>query len=125
MHNKSDLSIRKSDFVRENLKISDFKKHYKSDGVEIGAGAFGKVRKVTHRQTGEARAVKMIDKLGLSADELELVAQEVHALKNLTHPSIVRLYDVYESRSMFYLVTELAEGCELFDEIQQRDNFSE
>lgn len=50
---------------------------------------------------------------------------EADVLKNLTHPNIVKLFEVYESDGWLYLVTELGEGCELFDEISKRDHFSE
>ena len=50
---------------------------------------------------------------------------EIDILKNLTHPNIVRLYEVYENKSSIYLVTELCDGCELFDEISKRDHFTE
>ena len=46
-------------------------------------------------------------------------------LKDLTHPNIVKIYEVFEGRTEIYLVTELAAGCELFDEITERANFSE
>jgi calcium-dependent protein kinase len=42
---------------------------------------------------------------------------EVNILKNLDHPNIVRLYEVFEEKKNIYLVTELCEGRELFDEI--------
>lgn len=35
----------------------------------LGAGAFGQVRKATHKVSGDIRAVKMIDKLQLDDDE--------------------------------------------------------
>lgn len=57
--------------------------------------------------------------------ELKLLKYEVKALKDLTHPNIVKLYEVFESKSIIYLVTELAEGCELFDEIQKSNHFTE
>lgn len=42
---------------------------------------------------------------------------EIDILKNLTHPNILRLYEVYENKEYIYLVTELCEGKELFDDI--------
>ncbi len=42
---------------------------------------------------------------------------EVNILKNLNHPNIVRLYEVFEDKELIWLVTELCDGCELFDEI--------
>ncbi len=50
---------------------------------------------------------------------------EVNILKNLNHPNIVRLYEVFEDKELIWLVTELCDGCELFDEIQRRRQFTE
>ena len=50
---------------------------------------------------------------------------EVEILKNLLHPNIVRLYEVYESKENIFLVTELCDGAELFEEISKRKKFTE
>jgi DNA polymerase delta subunit 1 len=49
----------------------------------------------------------------------------VDILKNLNHPNIVRLYEVYENREDIFLVQELCDGRELFDEISSRKKFTE
>lgn len=113
------------DFMVENLKIKDFAKNYDCEKMLIGAGAFGHVYKAKHRDTGIMRAVKMIDKLRLNAEEIVLLQNEVNSLKNLTHPNIVKIYEIYENKNKFYLVTELAEGCELFEEISTNHSFNE
>lgn len=50
---------------------------------------------------------------------------EIDILKNLTHPNILRLYEVFEDKKNIYLVTEFCEGGELFDEIIARGKFEE
>lgn len=50
---------------------------------------------------------------------------EIDILKNLIHPNIVRLYEVFEDPSTIFLVTELCDGRELFDEIIARGRFTE
>lgn len=50
---------------------------------------------------------------------------EVEILKNLNHPNIVRLFEVYENKDNIFLVQELCDGRELFDEISNRKKFSE
>jgi len=67
----------------------------------------------------------MIDKLAMDEVERVRLKYEIDILKNLTHPNIVRLYEVYESKSSIYLVTELCDGRELFDEISDRDKLRE
>lgn len=108
----------------EYPSVSAFSLNY-SMNAKIGAGAFGQVRKATKKATGEVRAVKIIDKLMLDDSERVRLRYEIDILKNLVHPNIVRLYEVYENKSTIYLVTELCEGCELFDEISKKEQFSE
>jgi len=50
---------------------------------------------------------------------------EIDILRNLDHPHIVRLFEVFEDRKFIFLVTELCVGGELFDEIINRGSFSE
>jgi calcium-dependent protein kinase len=45
---------------------------------------------------------------------------EIDILKNLNHPNIVQLYEVFEDSHSLFLVTELCDGRELFDEIINR-----
>lgn len=65
----------------------------------------------------EERAVKIIEKLKMSDQEKVRLKYEVNILKNLVHPNIVRLYEVFEDKNYIFLVTELCDGRELFDEI--------
>ena len=102
-----------------------FAKNYKLDQAVLGEGAFGKVQKCQHRTTGEVRAVKIIDKLSLEDAERIRLKYEIDILKNLNHPNIVRLFEVYENNSSILLVTELCEGVELFEEISGRRKFTE
>ena len=39
--------------------------------------------------------------------------QEINVLKQLNHPYILKLYEVYESRSSVYLITEYCDGGEV------------
>ena len=113
------------DFVLEYESMATFQKNYELSEKVLGSGAFGMVKKATKRTSGEVRAVKMIDKLQLDQQEKISLKYEIDILKNLTHPNIVRLYEVYENKSQIYMVTELCEGCELFDEISKREQFTE
>jgi calcium-dependent protein kinase len=77
------------------------------------------------KETGEIRAVKLIEKEKMEENEKVRLKYEIEILKNLMHPNIVRLYEVYESKETIFLVTELCDGRELFDEIVQRKKFTE
>ena len=120
----SQIAASQKDFVVEYPSVSAFSQNY-SMSAKIGAGAFGQVRKATKKATGEVRAVKIIDKLMLDDTEKVRLRYEIEILKNLVHPNIVRLFEVYENKGTIYLVTELCDGCELFDEISKKEQFSE
>ena len=74
-------------------------KNYEVSDKVLGTGAFGMVKKATKRTSGEVRAVKMIDKLQLDQQEKISLKYEIDILKNVTHPNILRLYEVYENKS--------------------------
>ena len=64
-------------------------------GKVLGSGAFGEVRLCTHRKTGVKRAVKIIKKSFLQGKEETRFLSEIELLKNMDHPNIVRLFEVY------------------------------
>ncbi|CAI5484259.1 unnamed protein product [Closterium sp. Yama58-4] len=72
-------------------------------------------------------ACKSISKATLvEADDIEDVRREVRLLqKAMGHPGVMRLHAVFEDDSDVYLVTELCDGGDLFDEIARRGRFSE
>jgi serine/threonine protein kinase len=43
----------------------------------------------------------------------------------MDHQNIVKLYEVYEDDANFYLIMDLLNGGELFDEIVKRQKFNE
>ncbi|CDW86359.1 UNKNOWN [Stylonychia lemnae] len=118
----SDFKVSQSDFISENK--GRFRDYY-SIGTALGTGAFGEVRKCSNRKTGAIRAVKIIRKDSLDAKEKARFFQEIEILRQLDHPNIVRLYEVFQDDKRYYLVTELCTGGELFDEITNRTYFSE
>lgn len=67
----------------------------------------------------------MIAKDQISSQESVRLRYEIDILKNLTHPNILRLFEVFEDKKYIYLVTEYCEGGELFDEIVSRGKFEE
>jgi len=58
----------------------------------------------------------MITKSKMNKETEIRLRYEIDILKNLDHPNIVRLLEVYESKNNIYLVTELFRGVELYDE---------
>ena len=91
------------------------------DGRELGSGASGVVRLLTHKATGVQYAVKCLD-LGLVGTEvgIQRLREEIRIMCELDHPNIVRLKEVYETQSQIYLVQELCSGGDLFDKLENQ-----
>jgi len=94
------------------------------DGKILGSGISGIVRECTHKKTGHKYAVKCLD-LDKIGDEkgLEYLKSEILIMSELDHPSIVRLEEVYESHNEIYLVQELCHGGELFDKLEDQEDY--
>jgi len=78
----------------------------------------------THKKTGLQRAIKVLQKSGMSKDEMSNLNEEVHILSEMDHPNIVKLYDFYNEKTTFSLVQEVVPGGELFDAITGKDKVS-
>ncbi|XP_032590033.1 uncharacterized protein LOC6560691 isoform X3 [Drosophila grimshawi] len=83
----------------------------------IGKGNFAVVKLATNVVTRTKVAIKIIDKTCLNEEYLSKTFREISILKSLRHPHITRLYEVMESQSMIYLVTEYAPNGEIFDHL--------
>jgi calcium-dependent protein kinase len=99
----------------------DITDYYAIDRKMLGEGSYGQVTKGTVREgkggksTSTVRAVKAID-LSKISDQKRL-ADEVAIQKDLDHPNIVKLFEVFKDAKRMYLVMELCTGGELFDRI--------
>lgn len=105
-------------------------------GKTLGRGATGRVLLATHQSTGQKAAVKVVSKSELNEEELNKqsgddaglpygIEREIIIMKLLTHPNVLRLYDVWETSKALYLVLEYVEGGELFDLLVERGPLQE
>lgn len=95
-------------------------------GRTIGEGTFGKVKLATHNLTGEKVAVKILEKDKIAElSNVKRVKREIAILKIVRHPHVVQLYEIIETKKEIYIVTEYAEGGELFDFIVKRKRLDE
>jgi calcium-dependent protein kinase len=95
--------------------LSDVRLNYHIEPKELGHGHYGVVRKCMHRETGEWYAIKSIRKSKVS--KIEVLKREIEILKEVKHPNIIELFEVYEDERYLHLVTEVCTGGELFDRI--------
>ena len=103
----------------------NIKDDYKIDPNIIGEGSFGIVKKGRSKQTGEKVAIKMIAKRTMTEEDNIGLQTEIDILKQVDHPNIVKLYDVYEDNDNYFLVMELMTGGEVFDVLLEKEQFSE
>ena len=94
-------------------------------GKTLGEGAFSVVKEGVNRESGDKFAVKVVTKAKMNKEDLMALKDEISILKRLTHPHIIRLYDVFEDSSYYYLVTEMMRGGELFDRIVAKTFYNE
>ena len=57
----------------------------------------------------------------------EMLLREISLIKMLDHPNVIKVYEVFQTITMLYIVMELCTGGELFDKLydQPGDKFSE
>mgnify|MGYP006114861495 FL=1 len=102
----------------------NIKETYKIEGT-IGKGSFATVKKAKNRATGERFAVKVLSKKKMSEEDKLAMQTEIDILKQVDHPNVVKLIDVFEDERHWCLVMELMQGGELFDQILEKEFFSE
>ena len=95
------------------------------DASQLGEGAFSVVKEGTHKQTSRTFAIKIVTKAKLTKEDELALKDEIDVLKELKHPHIIRLYDVFDEPQYYYLVTEQMRGGELFDRIVAKQYYNE
>ena len=95
-------------------------------GHMLGKGAFGKVYLGIHKLTGSKVAIKSIEKTYLKDERVKRkVYQEVAGMSRIKHPTVVRLYEVFESPKHFHIVMEFCGDGTLLQLIQRKGRLSE
>jgi len=123
-----DAPVReKVEFTTKEFYLSHqlkFKETYKM-GETIGYGGLSTSRKCYHRLTGEVRAVKVTKKEDLEYGERQKLLEQIEILKELDHPSICRVIDIFEDKKKFYFVQEYLSGGGLFNSMITNVGFTE
>eukprot|EP00826_Nyctotherus_ovalis_P007362 TRINITY_DN1182_c0_g1_i10.p1 TRINITY_DN1182_c0_g1~~TRINITY_DN1182_c0_g1_i10.p1 ORF type:complete len:269 (-),score=40.65 TRINITY_DN1182_c0_g1_i10:1145-1951(-) len=104
----------------------DFDDYYAFDSL-LGKGSFSKVYLGIKLKDDENYAIKVIKKNKLSENikNIKALIKEIEIMRKTNHPRIVRLYEVYETESCIYLVTEYLEGGELLQRMRSNGHCSE
>ena len=117
------------------LSMNDYKKFKMINSIEtkyklganLGAGAFGQVRRCVHLDTGNEFAIKVMKKEMVRKRKIyvKLLENELSILGSKSHPKIIRIVDLMEDKDNFYVVSEIVEGGELFKRLCQLESFTE
>ncbi|MCJ1353584.1 MAG: hypothetical protein MMC33_003571 [Icmadophila ericetorum] len=120
-------------------------------GPTLGKGATGRVRKATHRETGQVAAIKIISMNAASQNSSESIRdmsfhrkmgepqsgkafgntlppgieREIVLLQLIDHPNVITLYDIWKNRGELYLVLEIVDGGDLFQFIETNGRLQE
>ncbi|KAJ6239355.1 protein kinase [Anaeramoeba flamelloides] len=91
-------------------------------GKTLGTGSYSKVKLATNKLTGQKMAIKIVSKKQLLAKpkNLERIRREISVQKLIKHPSVIHIFDVYETKKHLFLVLEYLPKGELFDYIVER-----
>jgi calcium/calmodulin-dependent protein kinase I len=115
------------DSLLKNIKRkplqTDFEVNYFIER-ELGKGAFATVKQVTRKSDGKKFAVKIIDKKRAKGQD-SAIQDEIEVLKQLSHPNIISMVELYETTKCYNLVMELATGGELFERILAKGHYFE
>lgn len=122
---KETLSLIKESWQRQKEAPKTVAKFYKV-GKVLGKGAFGKVNLGIHKLTGKFVAIKSISKEVMTDERSKnKVMREVSIWQELQHPSVIRLYESFESEKHLLYVEELCAGGDLLTYVRKRRKLKE
>jgi len=114
-------------FKKDGGEISypaDLEKSYRVSKKVLGVGSFAIVKECVEKETGNPYALKVLTKKAIKGKE-NMLTTELGVLKRVNHPNIVKLIDLYESNDGVYIITDLAEGGELFHQLLLKGSYTE
>ena len=94
-------------------------------GKTLGEGNYAQVKLGKEKSTGHMWAVKVINKKKLEPGDEEMLALEVEVLREISHPNVIHLYKVYDTKYKMYMVLELVTGGELLERLMNLGAYSE
>lgn len=87
-------------------------------GKKLNSGGSGTVFLACHKPTKQTRAVKVIRR---DNADLKEISNEIEVLSRLSHPNIMQIYEIFQDKTNFYIVTEFCKGGELLDIIESKE----
>ena len=95
---------------------------------ELGRGSYAKVFRVQNKKTKDIYACKELAKSKIN--DIKKFKNEINIMSKCDHPSIIKLYEIYEDPRYIELVMEQCLGGSLFDRLikkmeEEDETFSE
>lgn len=101
-----------SQLVRLESSEEEYERAYE-EGETLGEGITGCVKEVVHLASGKRYAMKSINLDRIDKAQIKELKTEIGILKQLDHPNIVRLHEVYQSKTNIRIIMELLTGGDL------------
>ena len=102
------MEILPQDLSKNFHPVKSFLSNFKKINL-LGKGSFGEVFTAEEIKTGEVFAVKQIS-LHKKKVKYENIITEIHLLKQVNHPNIVKYYNYYEDDDNIYIIMEYLSG---------------
>ena len=92
---------------------------------ELGRGGMGIVFQAHDKQLNDQVAIKILSPLlSNDADALDRMKREVSAARRITHPNVIRIHDIAESKGLHYVSMEYFHGTSLKEYIKRSGSLS-
>ena len=87
-------------------------------GRILGSGSFGQVHEAFHTETQDRVAIKVLALEKIKNLKLtDQVRREISNLRRLSHRNIMQLIEVLKNKQHLFLVCEMVQGGDLFDQL--------
>lgn len=96
--------------VNEDETIGNKYKVVKS----LDKGGMAEIYKVYDRLEREYKAIKTVPNVVYGSEALEHLRTEINISKKISHPNVIRVYDLLEDRGRYFLVMEYIDGKTLY-----------
>lgn len=86
----------------------------------LGSGGYATVWRCRHQRTGNAVAIKVVPKELLDSEQKRnQFMREIHIMRLVNHPFIVRIYEFCETEYAYFVVMELIQGKNLYQYLEK------
>ena len=118
MQRRNSTRTLSENLVTENARSKSILDFYTIDYSQVlGEGVSGAVVGATHRRSNQQFAVKIVKKSALKDEKRRQLKQEIALMRSLSHPNVLRILEVFESKDKTFMVLELCQGGELLDRL--------